>query len=55
MEQVVKLYVYDLTTVKARETLFICQYFFNEGELVTICEDCLNFFKKLFFPIMFLF
>ena len=55
MEQVVKLYVYDLTTLKDRETLYICQYFFNEGEFVAICEDCLNFFKKLFFPSCFCF
>lgn len=50
MEQAAKLYVCHLTTVTEREALYTSQYFFDEGELVAICEDCLNFFKRLFFP-----
>lgn len=55
MEQAAKLYVCHLTTVTEREALYTSQYFFDEGELVAICEDCLNFFKRIFFPVMSLF
>ena len=47
MEQVLKLYVCGLSTVTDRDALYSCHYFFNEGELVVICDECLLF---LFFP-----
>ena len=47
--------VCHLTTVTEREALYTSQYFFDEGELVAICEGCLNFFKRSFFPSCFCF
>lgn len=51
MEQVLKLYVCGLSTVTDRDALYSCHYFFNEGELVVICDECLLF---LFFPFFFI-
>ena len=55
MEQVVKLYVCDLTTGAESEALYTCQYFFKEGELVAILKIVSTFWRNYLFCHVFCF